>query len=99
MTPDARKFVQSLHDISKMIIVAADMHRQHTRLLIVLLEAGANVTDVILEMRANEEMFCGYLTRISSLADKIRLVLKDTPLVAIDDVPADDDGHTLGGVV
>ena len=58
-----------------MIILAAEMHRQHTRLLIVLLQAHANTTDIIAEMRANEEMFCGYLTRISSLSDTLRVVM------------------------
>jgi hypothetical protein len=73
MTAEQRTLLQGLHDISKMIILAAEMHRQHTRLLVVLLEAGANTTDIVAEMRANEEMFAGYLTRIGALAETLRL--------------------------
>ena len=75
MSDDQRSLVVALHDISTMVILAAEMHRQHTRLLIVLLEAHANTTDIIAEMRANEEMFCGYLTRISSLSDTLRITM------------------------
>ena len=75
MTSDQRDIIRSLHDISQMIILAAEMHRQHTRLLIVLLQAHANTTDIIAEMRANEEMFCGYLTRVSSLSETLRVAL------------------------
>ena len=89
MTDDERRtLIKTLHDISTMIILAAEMHRQHTRMLCTLLEAHANVADVISEMRANEEMFCGYLTRITALADTLRVTLH----VPAPD-PEDDSGH------
>ena len=89
MTDDERRtLIKTLHDISTMIILAADMHRQHTRLLRTLLEANANPNDIINEMMSNEEMFCGYLTRITALADTLRVTLH----VPAPD-PADDGGH------
>ena len=79
MTRPDRKLARAFHDISRMLIVAAEMHRQHTRLLVVLVEAGANPTDVIVSMRANEEMFAGYLTRISALSDTARITILGVP--------------------
>ena len=75
MSDDQRSIVVALHDISTMIIQAAEMHRMHTRLLITLLEAQANTTDIISGLRANEELFCGFLTRISSLSDMLRIAM------------------------
>lgn len=73
--PSSRQLAQALHDISRMIISAADMHRNHTRLLFSILEAGANTTDVLAELRANEEMFTGYLARIGAVVDTLRMAV------------------------
>ena len=75
MSDDQRSLVVALHDISTMVILAAEMHRQHTRLLITLLEANANSTDIIGGLRANEELFCGFLSRISALSDMLRITI------------------------
>jgi hypothetical protein len=75
VSDDQRTLVQALHDISTMIIQAAEMHRMHTRLLITLLEVNANHTDIISGLRANEELFCGFLTRISALSDMLRIAM------------------------
>lgn len=75
MTSHNQQLADSLYSLAQMILVAAQLHRQSTEMLITLLSAGVNVSDQVQALRVYEELYCGYLTRMSALADTLRFVV------------------------
>ena len=66
--------IKTLHDISRMIRDFASMMRASNDLLLALLHAGANVTDIIDVVRSEQALLGGYLARIAAVADTLRIL-------------------------
>ena len=63
----------TLKNISQMIIKLGEIITNSNRLVVTLLEAGANTTDMIALIREENAVAIGYLTSIQAVVDKMRI--------------------------
>jgi hypothetical protein len=63
----------TLRTVSQMIVKLGEIIANSNKLFIILLEAGANTTDVIALVRQENAVAIGYLTTIQAIVDKTRL--------------------------
>ena len=62
----------TLKNVSQMIVKLGEIITNSNRLVVTLLEAGANPTDMIALVREENAVAIGYLTSIQAVVDKMR---------------------------
>ena len=63
----------TLKDVSKMLHKFGDILLQSHRLVLALLEGGANPTDIANMVREEQTVLAGYLTTLTAMIDIIRM--------------------------